>query len=67
MSRSQVSAAAVECVSGPALLGECPLWSEREAKLYWIDIDGRAIHRYDPATGGSALSETSCSRTYQPR
>lgn len=34
-----------------ALLGECPLWSDLEARLYWIDIDGRAIHRYDPATG----------------
>ena len=22
-----------------------------EARLYWIDIDGQAIHRFDPATG----------------
>lgn len=34
-----------------AQLGECPLWSPAEACLYWIDIDGRAIHRFDPATG----------------
>jgi sugar lactone lactonase YvrE len=34
-----------------ALLGECPVWSESEQVLYWEDIDGRAIHRYDPATG----------------
>jgi L-arabinonolactonase len=34
-----------------AQLGECPVWSAPEARLYWVDIDGRAIHRYDPATG----------------
>ncbi len=41
----------VECVvPGGALLGECPLWSDLEQRLYWVDIDGQAIHRYDPAT-----------------
>jgi len=34
-----------------AQLGECPVWSPAEARLYWVDIDGRAVHRYDPATG----------------
>jgi sugar lactone lactonase YvrE len=34
-----------------AQLGECPLWSAEEARLYWVDIDGRAVHRFDPATG----------------
>jgi sugar lactone lactonase YvrE len=34
-----------------AQLGECPLWSPTEARLYWEDIDGRAIHRFDPSTG----------------
>ena len=33
-----------------AQLGECPLWSAEEARLYWVDIDGRAVHRFDPAT-----------------
>ena len=42
----------VECVvPGGALLGECPVWSGREGLLYWVDIEGRAIHRYDPARG----------------
>jgi sugar lactone lactonase YvrE len=42
----------VECVvPAGALLGECPLWSERERLLYWVDIKGRQIHRYDPTTG----------------
>lgn len=34
-----------------AELGECPLWSATEQALYWVDIAGRAIHRFDPATG----------------
>ena len=34
-----------------ALLAECPLWSAEEQALYWVDISGRAIHRFDPASG----------------
>lgn len=30
--------------SKPMLLGESPLWEPRERSLYWIDIDGRAVH-----------------------
>lgn len=30
-------------------LGECPLWHVQEAALYWIDIDGHAVHRFTPA------------------
>jgi len=33
-----------------AQLGECPLWSPEEGVLYWEDIDGKQIHRYDPET-----------------
>lgn len=41
-----------ECVvPARALLGECPLWDTAAGRLYWIDIEGRAIHRFDPATG----------------
>jgi sugar lactone lactonase YvrE len=28
-------------------LGECPLWDERMAALWWVDIHGRALKRYD--------------------
>jgi len=35
----------------PMLLGECPLWHPLESMLYWIDIAGCAVHRFDPATG----------------
>jgi sugar lactone lactonase YvrE len=34
-----------------AALGESPVWSVPERRLYWVDIDGRAVHRFDPATG----------------
>lgn len=35
----------------PAVLGECPLWSMAEQSLYWVDIESRFVHRYEPATG----------------
>ncbi|WLI87928.1 SMP-30/gluconolactonase/LRE family protein [Massilia sp. R2A-15] len=35
----------------PMAVGECPLWNQAEACLYWVDIDGFAIHRLDPASG----------------
>lgn len=28
-------------------LGECPIWDERKGALWWVDIHGRAIKRYD--------------------
>ena len=34
-----------------ALLGETPVWSEGEQRLYWIDSTAATIHRFDPATG----------------
>jgi sugar lactone lactonase YvrE len=34
-----------------AELGEGPLWDWRENCLWWVDILGRALHRFDPATG----------------
>jgi sugar lactone lactonase YvrE len=35
----------------PMAVGECPLWDPRESCLYWVDIDGLAVHRLDPASG----------------
>jgi xylono-1,5-lactonase len=31
-----------------AVLGEGPLWSEREQALYWVDILSHRLHRYAP-------------------
>jgi len=41
-----------ECVlDARALLGESPVWDEIEQCLYWVDIDGCRLHRFDPASG----------------
>ena len=31
-------------------VGECPVWSVPEQALYWVDIEGRHIHRFDWAS-----------------
>ncbi|HZP18815.1 MAG TPA: SMP-30/gluconolactonase/LRE family protein [Bauldia sp.] len=42
----------VECVvDAKAELGEATYWDPAEGVLWWIDIYGPTIHRYDPATG----------------
>jgi sugar lactone lactonase YvrE len=42
----------IKCVvAARALLGECPLWSDLDERLYWVDIEGEAIHRFDPVAG----------------
>jgi sugar lactone lactonase YvrE len=32
-------------------VGESPLWSVAEQALYWVDIEGRRLHRFDWASG----------------
>jgi sugar lactone lactonase YvrE len=39
----------------PSLLGESPLWHPSEQVLYWCDIPGHALNRFDPATGEHRL------------
>ena len=34
-----------------ATLGEGAIWHPGEQKLYWVDIEGRQVHIYDPSTG----------------
>jgi sugar lactone lactonase YvrE len=34
-----------------ALLGEAPLWDEREQCLYWVDVDAYTLHTLWPASG----------------
>lgn len=40
-----------------ASLGETPLWDPQENLLYWVDITGRVLHRFDPATGNDTSAE----------
>jgi sugar lactone lactonase YvrE len=38
-------------VRGADQLGECPIWDERAAMLWWVDARWPAVKRLDPATG----------------
>ena len=41
----------VSVADARAALGEGPLWDPREGVLWWVDIKGHEIHRFDPAAG----------------
>jgi D-xylonolactonase len=44
------SEVALACEVG-AELGEGPVWVEREAALWFVDIKSKRLHRFDPLTG----------------
>ena len=50
-SGSRVTAEFEVAVPPGAALGEGPRWDAETSTLLWVDIVGRAVHRYDPATG----------------
>ena len=37
-------------VHNQAILGEAPIWDQQTQRLIWVDIIGKSIHFYDPAT-----------------
>jgi sugar lactone lactonase YvrE len=42
----------VACVlDAKALVGEGAMWDERQQHLWWVDIDARVLHCFDPASG----------------
>ena len=41
-----------------AALGEGALWNPETHRLYWVDIEGRALHIFDPVTGQDAQFPT---------
>lgn len=44
----------VDCVlKAQASIGEGPLWSVAEQKLYWTDIPAKKLHIFDPAEGSN--------------
>ena len=39
----------IEKVASPnAHVGEGPVWNSKEKKIYWTDISGGKLYRYDP-------------------
>ncbi len=39
----------VECIwPAETTLGEAPAWCPKEQVVYWVDIEGKAILRFDP-------------------
>jgi L-arabinonolactonase len=45
-------ASAVECVvRSEDVLGECTVWCDRDQVLWWVDIRGPSLKRYDPVDG----------------
>jgi sugar lactone lactonase YvrE len=37
-------------VARPDALGESPFWHPQERRLYWVDIPGKSVRRWDPAS-----------------
>ncbi|HUC18245.1 MAG TPA: SMP-30/gluconolactonase/LRE family protein [Acetobacteraceae bacterium] len=49
----------IDCVLNcQAELAESPVWDPEDEVLYWVNIKGREIHRYDPANGKDRLWKT---------
>jgi len=44
-----------------ALLGEGPFWSSADQKLYWLDIEGKNFHAFDPVTKENRIFDTDIS------
>ena len=49
-----MTASQFQCVlDARAGIGECPTWSLADRALWWVDIVGRTLNRFDPATGAA--------------
>jgi sugar lactone lactonase YvrE len=54
MSVRVISGDAIRCVlPWQATVGESPVWNAREGVLYWVDIQGKRVHRFHPVTGSN--------------
>jgi L-arabinonolactonase len=48
----------IRCVvDAKAQIGESAVWDDRFHLLYWVDIPGKKLHRFDPSTGYDAVWE----------
>jgi sugar lactone lactonase YvrE len=37
-------------IESQALQGECPCWHQEKQLLYWVDVEGKQLHIYQPET-----------------
>ncbi len=44
-------------IDAQAQLGEGAIWHPEQQKLYWIDIEGKQLHIFDPATKNDQIHE----------
>lgn len=51
MSKTLQTQTAELVLDANAIVGEGPIWHPHEQLLYWVDIEGRNLHLYDPETG----------------
>jgi sugar lactone lactonase YvrE len=51
MAIQTITGQAVHCIlKWDAIVGESPLWHSAQQRLYWVDIQGKKVHRLNPAT-----------------
>lgn len=43
-------------------LGECPIWCDRDQRLWWVDVLAPALWSYDPSTGSNHCHEVRARR-----
>src|SRR3954463_14628581 len=61
-------ASQVECiVKGRDLLGECPLWDEREGALWWVDILAPSLKKWTGSLKTQSLPESMGSFAFRER
>ena len=47
----------IECVvDSRSALGEGAVWDVVDQALWWVDIYGHLVHRFDPVTGRNSFS-----------
>ncbi|WP_116092493.1 SMP-30/gluconolactonase/LRE family protein [Sphingomonas crusticola] len=50
----------ISVLNARATLGEGPVWVAREQALWFVDIKGHKVHRFDPATGNHRSYDAPC-------
>ena len=46
-------------ITSENILGECPLWHPEERALFWVDVHGKLLQRYDWQSGAIERYEMS--------